>query len=69
MGYIMEIQINKKELNSMFKISEVTISKTYNKIFPWVRIIADNELTDNVISERVAQIIDTDEIYITNKKK
>lgn len=65
MANIMDLTINKKELNTMFKISEVTISKTYNKIYPWIRLIADSELTDNAINERSNHILDNDDIYVT----
>jgi transcription initiation factor TFIIIB Brf1 subunit/transcription initiation factor TFIIB len=65
MADVMDLNINKKELNAMFKISEVTISKTYNKINPWIRVIADTELTNNAVAERDTVILDDDEIYVT----
>jgi len=66
MANVMNLTINKKELHTMFKISEVTISKTYHKIYPWIRLISDSELTDYAISERDTHILESDEIYVTD---
>lgn len=65
MANVMDLEINKKELNTMFKISEVTISKTYTKIYPWIRLISNSELTDMAVEQIQNEILETDEIYIS----
>lgn len=45
--------INKKNISSIFGISDVTISKTYRRIFPYHKIIMDNDIT-KYISNKVS---------------
>ena len=47
-----KININRKEISSIFKISDVTISKTYRRIFPYRKIIFNNEITDLIITKK-----------------
>ena len=47
-----KININRKEISSIFKISDVTISKTYRRIFPFRKIIFNNEITDLIITKK-----------------
>ena len=44
--------INRKEISSIFKISDVTISKTYRRIYPFRKIIFNNEITELIISKK-----------------
>ena len=46
------IPINKKDISIVFKISEVTISKTYRIIYPYYNIILNNYLTDLIIERK-----------------
>lgn len=43
---ILKENINKKVVSEIFEISDVTISKTYNKMIPYKDILVDYELTD-----------------------
>lgn len=45
--------VNKKNISNIFGISDVTISKTYRRIFPYHKIIMDNDIT-KYISDKVA---------------
>lgn len=45
--------INKKHISEIFQISDVTISKTFRRIFPYHKIIMDNDIT-NFIEKKVA---------------
>ena len=45
--------INKKNISNIFGISDVTISKTYRRIYPYHKIIMDNDIT-KYISNKVA---------------
>ena len=47
-----KININRKEISSIFKISDVTISKTYRRIYPYRKIIFNNEITDLIITKK-----------------
>lgn len=40
--------INKKHISEVFNISDVTISKTYRRIFPYYKIIMNSEITNNI---------------------
>jgi len=43
------IEISKKEISEIFNISDVTISKTYRKIWPFHKILLDNKTTDMIL--------------------
>jgi transcription initiation factor TFIIIB Brf1 subunit/transcription initiation factor TFIIB len=63
--------INKKKLAIKFKVSEVTISKTYKKIEPYKKALVNNELTDKIvkmIQESMDQDFIPDEITDRLKK-
>jgi len=46
------VDINKKQISDIFGISDVTISKTYRKIFPYHKIIMNNKMTDLIIERK-----------------
>jgi transcription initiation factor TFIIIB Brf1 subunit/transcription initiation factor TFIIB len=46
---IYHLNLNKKEISEIFGISDVTISKTYRKIYPFHKIITNNQVTDMII--------------------
>jgi len=51
--------VNKKNISKIFGISDVTISKTYRKIFPYHKIIMDNDVTKD-IANKVANYVRND---------
>ncbi len=59
--------ISKKKLSQIFKISEVTITKTFRKIYPFKNIILNDELTNMLLQKIIndEDIMDM-KIYICN---
>ena len=49
MAQIFKINLSKKVISSTFKISEVTIMKTYNKIRNYAKVLVSNQHTDELI--------------------
>ena len=49
MGSILKINLNKKIISLTFKISEVTIMKTFNKIKDYARVLISDKDTDKLI--------------------
>ena len=49
MSYILKINLNKKVISSTFKISEVTIMKTFNKIQGYARVLISDKDTEKLI--------------------
>ena len=43
------LPINKKQISEVFSISDVTISKTYRRIWPFHKIITNSEITDMIL--------------------
>ncbi len=46
------IQINKKQISDIFGISDVTISKTFRKIWPYHKIVLSNKITDLILEKK-----------------
>ena len=46
------LDISKKQISDVFKISDVTISKTYRRIHPYHNIVMNNTITDMVLQKR-----------------
>jgi transcription initiation factor TFIIB len=46
------LSINKKQISEVFGISDVTISKTYRRIWPFHKIITNNEITDMILEKK-----------------
>jgi len=46
------LDITKKQISDVFKISDVTISKTYRRIHPFHNIVMNNTITDLVLQKR-----------------
>lgn len=66
-------KINKKKISEVFKISDVTISKTYRRIFHYHQIITNNKLTEMICKKQnnaPKQPIDVnkDNLVITNEE-
>lgn len=53
------LTLTKKEISEIFDISDVTISKTYRKIYPYYKIIMNNKVTDLILQKKNA-LINTD---------
>lgn len=46
------LDISKKNISDIFKISDVTISKTYRRIHPFHKIITNNQITNLVLEKK-----------------
>ncbi len=46
------LDISKKQISDVFKISDVTISKTYRRIHPFHNIVMNNTITELVLQKR-----------------
>jgi len=51
MADFFKLSISKKDLHEHFKISEVTIAKTYKRVHPFINIVSDTEITCEMIME------------------
>jgi len=49
---IYNLSINKKQISDVFGISDVTISKTYRRIWPYHKIITNNEITLMILEKK-----------------
>jgi hypothetical protein len=48
------IQFSKKQISDIFGISDVTISKTFRKIWPYHKIVLSNKITDLILEKKNA---------------
>ena len=46
------LNISKKQISTIFGISDVTISKTYRRIYPYHKIITNNEITKLILDKK-----------------
>ena len=51
------LPINKKQISEIFDISDVTISKTYRKIYPYYKIILNNKVTELILQKKNEHLI------------
>jgi transcription initiation factor TFIIB len=71
---IYNLTINKKQISDVFGISDVTISKTYRRIWPYHKIITNNEITLMILEKKQnlpkykANITEANLIIPNNKK-
>ena len=63
---IYNIEISKKEISEIFDISDVTISKTYRKIWPFHKILLDNKITDMIVDVKNNMAKKSDDINKSN---
>jgi len=49
MSEILKLDLNKLNISNLFNISEVTIIKTYKKIFPYRKILIDDDSTNKAL--------------------
>jgi len=65
------IPITKKEISDVFKISDVTISKAFKKIWHYHKILLSDEITNMIISQKnklsISNNIDSNNLVITEK--
>ena len=71
-GTMYNVEISKKQISEIFGISDVTISKTYRKIYPYHKIIMNNEITNLILEKRnnivkEETIINEEDLIITEK--
>ena len=71
-GTMYHVEISKKQISEIFGISDVTISKTYRKIYPYHKIIMDNQVTNLILEkknniEKEEKSINEEELIITEK--
>jgi transcription initiation factor TFIIIB Brf1 subunit/transcription initiation factor TFIIB len=48
------ISLTKKQVSDIFNISDVTISKTFRKIWPYHKIVLNNKITDMILEKKNA---------------
>jgi transcription initiation factor TFIIIB Brf1 subunit/transcription initiation factor TFIIB len=56
------LNITKKQISQIFGISDVTISKTYRRIYPYHKIITNNEITKLILDKKQNMNIKTNKI-------
>lgn len=49
MSHILDLNINKKNISETFRISQVTIMKTFRKIFPYRKVLINDDACDKII--------------------
>ena len=49
MAEILQLKLNKKIISETFKISQVTIMKTYRKIHPYRKVVISNSATNKML--------------------
>ena len=65
------IQISKKQISDIFGISDVTISKTFRKIWPYHKIVLSNKITDLILEKKniiknISPSSDSKENYVSD---
>jgi transcription initiation factor TFIIIB Brf1 subunit/transcription initiation factor TFIIB len=60
------LPISKKQISEIFDISDVTISKTYRKIYPFYKIILNNKVTELVLQKKLVNPDKAKEVSETN---
>lgn len=63
---IYNLSITKKQISTVFSISDVTISKTYRRIYPFHKIITNNEITKLILEKKQTLPKNKENITITN---
>jgi transcription initiation factor TFIIIB Brf1 subunit/transcription initiation factor TFIIB len=67
---VYNLEISKKDISDVFSISDVTISKTYRKIFPYHKILLCNKITDLILEKKNTMVkasnIDKSNLIILN---
>ena len=54
------ISLTKKQVSDIFNISDVTISKTFRKIWPYHKIVLNNKITDLILEKKNSVVKSSD---------
>jgi transcription initiation factor TFIIIB Brf1 subunit/transcription initiation factor TFIIB len=60
------IQLSKKQISDIFGISDVTISKTFRKIWPYHKIVLSNKITELILEKENSITINDSELNKSN---
>jgi transcription initiation factor TFIIB len=60
------IPLSKKQISDIFGISDVTISKTFRKIWPYHKIVLSNKITDLILEKKNASSQNSSDINKNN---
>ena len=63
---IYSLNITKKQISNVFSISDVTISKTYRRIYPFHKIITSNMITELILKKKQILPKNKEKITINN---
>ena len=70
MANLYDLDITKKSISEIFGISDVTIAKTYRKIYPYHKIISSDEITEKIYKKlsngKSTKNYDDDDDFILN---
>ncbi len=61
MANILNLNLSKKKISETFKISQVTIIKTFRKIYPYRKVLISNEATDKILKLAKKPIITSED--------
>tara|TARA_Y200000002_G_C22613291_1_gene634836 strand:- start:115 stop:1281 length:1167 start_codon:yes stop_codon:yes gene_type:complete len=66
MANILNLNLSKKKISETFKISQVTIIKTFRKIYPYRKVLISNESTDKILKLAKKPIITSEDSETDN---
>ena len=66
MANILNLNLSKKKISETFKISQVTIIKTFRKIYPYRKILISNDATDKILTLAKKPIITSEDSETDN---
>jgi transcription initiation factor TFIIIB Brf1 subunit/transcription initiation factor TFIIB len=66
MANILNLNLSKKKISETFKISQVTIIKTFRKIYPYRKVLISNEATEKILKLAKKPIITTEDSETDN---
>jgi len=66
MANILNLNLSKKKISETFKISQVTIVKTFRKIYPYRKVLISNEATEKILKLAKKPIITTEDSETDN---
>ena len=67
------LNISKKQISQIFGISDVTISKTYRRIYPFHKIITNSKITNLILEKKqslptIKKEINKDNLVLSNSE-
>ena len=66
MANILNLNLSKKKISDTFKISQVTIIKTFRKIYPYRKVLISNDATDKILKLAKKPIITSEDSETDN---